>query len=73
VALNRRFEVITEQLADTLRIIGDGNRLPFADASFDCVLSCSVLEHDRYFCAAPARSIECSRRGDSSSRVCRCT
>lgn len=49
VALNRRFEVITEQLADTLRIIGDGNRLPFADASFDCVLSCSVLEHDRYF------------------------
>lgn len=49
VALNLRFGAVTEQLANTHRVIGDGNRLPFADASFDCVLSCSVLEHDRYF------------------------
>lgn len=49
IALNLRFDAITEQLARTIRVIGDGNRLPFADAFFDCVMSCSVLEHDRYF------------------------
>jgi len=49
VALNLRFGAITEQLAQTLRVIGDGTRLPFADSSLDCVMSCSVLEHDRYF------------------------
>jgi SAM-dependent methyltransferase len=49
VALNLQFNSITDQLANTSRVIGNGNKLPFADASFDCVLSCSVLEHDRYF------------------------
>jgi SAM-dependent methyltransferase len=49
IALNRRFDRVTEQLARTFRVIGDGNHLPFPDASFDCVLSCSALEHDRYF------------------------
>ena len=49
VALNLRFDAITEQLANTSRVIGSGNNLPFADSSFDCVMSCSVLEHDRMF------------------------
>ncbi len=49
IALNLRFDRVTEQLARTHRVIGDGNKLPFADGSLDCVLSCSVLEHDRYF------------------------
>ncbi|MEO5861675.1 MAG: class I SAM-dependent methyltransferase [Burkholderiales bacterium] len=49
VALNLRFDHITDQLARIVRVIGSGNKLPFTDASFDCVLSCSALEHDRYF------------------------
>jgi SAM-dependent methyltransferase len=32
------------------RIVGNSNHMPvFGDGEFDCVLSCSVLEHDRYF------------------------
>jgi ubiquinone/menaquinone biosynthesis C-methylase UbiE len=27
----------------------NSNRLPFDDASFDCILSSSTLEHDKYF------------------------
>jgi SAM-dependent methyltransferase len=49
VALNLRFDVPSEALARTARVIANGNHLPFADASFDCVLSCSMLEHDRWF------------------------
>ncbi len=49
VALNLRFDRPSEQLRRTIRVVGNGNRLPFADASFDCVLSCSALEHDKYF------------------------
>jgi ubiquinone/menaquinone biosynthesis C-methylase UbiE len=49
VALNLTFGKLTEQLERTVRVIGNGNKLPFADESFDCVMSCSVLEHDRYF------------------------
>jgi ubiquinone/menaquinone biosynthesis C-methylase UbiE len=49
VALNLSFDKVTEQLAKTERVIGNGNHLPFDDASFDCVMSCSVLEHDKYF------------------------
>lgn len=49
VAINLSFGAPTEQLARTVRVIGNGNHLPFPDESFDCVMSCSVLEHDRYF------------------------
>jgi len=49
VALNLRFDRITDQLANTFRVIGNGNHLPFPDQSFDCVMSSSALEHDRYF------------------------
>lgn len=49
IALNRSFSKITDQLANTQMMIGDGNHLPFPDETFDCVMSCSVLEHDRYF------------------------
>jgi len=30
-------------------VTGNGNALPFDDESFDCVLSSSALEHDKYF------------------------
>lgn len=49
IALNLSFDRITDQLARTERIIGNGNHLPYDDASLDCVMSCSVLEHDKYF------------------------
>lgn len=49
VALNLRFDKLTDQLSRTVRVIGNGNDLPFPDESFDCVMSCSMLEHDRYF------------------------
>ena len=49
IALNLSFGKPSEQLARTVRVIGDGNHLPFPDESFDCVMSCSVLEHDKYF------------------------
>lgn len=49
VALNLRFAKPTPELLRTTRVIADGNTLPFADGSFDCVLSCSMLEHDRWF------------------------
>ena len=49
VALNLTFGKPTEQLSRTVRVVGNGNKLPFPDESFDCVMSCSVLEHDRYF------------------------
>lgn len=48
-ALNLRFDKPTPALLRTTRVIADGNALPFADASVDCVLSCSMLEHDRWF------------------------
>lgn len=49
VALNLRFDKPTEALARTSRVIASGNDMPFADGAFDCVLSCSTLEHDRWF------------------------
>jgi SAM-dependent methyltransferase len=63
VALNRRFDQPTEQLARTIRVRADGNQLPFADDSFDCVLSCSALEHDRWFWRSTAEARRVLRPG----------
>jgi ubiquinone/menaquinone biosynthesis C-methylase UbiE len=31
-------------------VVGNSNEMPyFAEGEFDCVMSCSVLEHDKYF------------------------
>lgn len=49
IALNLRFDKPTPELAATTRLIANGNELPFPDDTFDCVLSCSALEHDRWF------------------------
>jgi SAM-dependent methyltransferase len=49
VALNLGFVETSDALRRTMRVIANGNQLPFADDSFDCVLSCSMLEHDRRF------------------------
>lgn len=49
VALNLRFDTVTEQLQQTRRVIGNSNEMEFPDESFDCVMSCSAMEHDKYF------------------------
>lgn len=49
VALNLRFDRLTDDLARTVRVGANANALPFAAESFDCVLSSSALEHDRHF------------------------
>lgn len=49
VALNLRFDESSAELARTEMIIGNANRMDFPDGSFDCVMSCSALEHDGRF------------------------
>ena len=49
VALNLRFDKLTVQLEQTERVIGNSNSMGFPDETFDCILSCSTIEHDKYF------------------------
>ena len=49
VAFNMRFDKISAELEKTELVIGNSNTLEFPDETFDCVLSCSTLEHDKYF------------------------
>jgi SAM-dependent methyltransferase len=51
VAVNMlTFDAPSEELQRCELVVANSNeRLPFPDASFDCIMSCSVLEHDRYF------------------------
>jgi SAM-dependent methyltransferase len=63
VALNLRFTKAGPELAKTSRTIANGNQLPFADATFDCVLSCSTLEHDKYFWRSTAEILRVLRPG----------
>ena len=49
VALNLRFNKLTDQLEQTERVIGNSNAMNFPDETFDCVMSCSAMEHDKYF------------------------
>ena len=38
-------QLAAEPLAGAVRVVGDGSRLPFADATFDAVVSSDALEH----------------------------
>lgn len=49
VALNLDFNVISSELAECEMIIGNSNHLAFRDNEFDCILTCSTFEHDKYF------------------------
>ena len=49
VALNMRFDNPASDRDQIERVIGNCNQLEFADESFDCVVSSSTLEHDKYF------------------------
>ena len=49
VALNLSFDKISDELKETEMILGNSNAINFPDETFDCVMSCSSIEHDRYF------------------------
>jgi SAM-dependent methyltransferase len=50
VALNaQKIKKISSELQKCELVLGNSNLLDFADKEFDCVMSSSVLEHDRYF------------------------
>ena len=54
VAVNLRFGALSEQLAACDLVVANGNALPFMDGCFDCVMSSSALEHDKYFWSTAA-------------------
>lgn len=56
IALNVRFDKVTEELAQTEMVLGNGNHLDFPDETFDCVMSSSTLEHDKYFWRSTAET-----------------
>lgn len=49
VALNLSFSKVSDELRDTEMVIGNSNCMDFDDATFDCIVSSSALEHDKYF------------------------
>ena len=49
IGLNLSIPTHKGALAHSGYVVANGNRLPFASATLDCVLSSSVLEHDKYF------------------------
>jgi SAM-dependent methyltransferase len=50
VALNYQpFKKISPSLSQCELHVGNSNSLEFLDQEFDCVMSSSVLEHDKYF------------------------
>lgn len=49
IALNLCFNKISDQLRSVDMVVGNSNCISFPDETFDCVMSCSSIEHDRYF------------------------
>ena len=49
VALNLQFANPAALSRTAELIVGNGNALGFSDETFDCVMSCSAMEHDAYF------------------------
>ncbi len=49
VALNLRFNDPAKLAEEAKLVVGNSNALGFPDESFDCVMSCSAMEHDPYF------------------------
>lgn len=62
-ALNLRFDKLSPELQQTQVVIGNGNKLDFEDESFDCVMSCSVIEHDKYFWKSLAETKRVLKKG----------
>jgi len=49
VALNLEFKRVSPELEKCHLVIGNSNKMVFGDDEFDCILSSSMLEHDKYF------------------------
>ena len=49
VALNVEFPNISPQLEKCELVVGSSWKTDFNNGEFDCVLSCSTFEHDKYF------------------------
>jgi ubiquinone/menaquinone biosynthesis C-methylase UbiE len=49
IALNLKFDSTNGRLDRCTCVEGSARKMAFADGTFDCVMSCSVFEHDRDF------------------------
>lgn len=49
VALNLSFEKPSAELSDCELVAGNSQKMDFKSGEFDCILSSSTFEHDKYF------------------------
>lgn len=63
ISLNLSFNKISNELRETEMIIGNSNDINFPDETFDCVMSCSSIEHDRYFWKTIAETKRVLKKG----------
>ncbi|KAA0685047.1 class I SAM-dependent methyltransferase [Neorhizobium sp. P12A] len=63
VALNLGFEKISPELERCEMVVGNSNSLAYPDNTFDCVLSSSSLEHDKYFWKSTAEFLRVLKPG----------
>lgn len=55
-ALNASFKKDFPELSNLNLVVGNSNQMTFADEAFDCIMSSSVIEHDKYFWRSMAES-----------------
>ena len=63
VALNLQFGNPAGLSRTAELIVGNGNALGFPDETFDCVMSCSAMEHDAYFWKTAAETRRVLKKG----------
>jgi SAM-dependent methyltransferase len=63
VALNLQFRKPAALSRTAKLIVGNGNALGFPDETFDCVMSCSAMEHDAYFWKTAAETRRVLKKG----------
>jgi ubiquinone/menaquinone biosynthesis C-methylase UbiE len=63
VALNLRFDNISDALKEAEMIVGNSNSMDFPNEIFDCVMSCSSIEHDGYFWRTIAETKRVLKKG----------
>jgi SAM-dependent methyltransferase len=63
VALNLRFRDPAALSGTAELIVGNGKDLGFPDETFDCVMSCSAMEHDAYFWKTAAETRRVLKKG----------
>jgi ubiquinone/menaquinone biosynthesis C-methylase UbiE len=63
VALNMSAERTAGLVEQAEVVVCNSNAMDFPDESFDCVMSCSVIEHDRYFWRSLAEIRRVLKRG----------